>query len=416
MLFGGKFMISTNTQEDQESIRSINRVKILRLLFQKKSLARYEIANMVGLTQGSVTRIINECIEANIVVEEAGHLETKTIGRQPIPLTLNSNLYFVIGVHIGALWIDICILDILGQVVYSSREIRPNSFDIAFNFIKSTIHNLKETTNGHILAVGITMYGKVDNKTNEFSDYNVLEWKNINIRSNLEEAVKIPTYIDTNVYSMALAEFNHNPLPKDHALLLINVGTTVGMAIVVNNVVIRGKQGLAGMLEHKPWQMSGPKCEECGINGCISTLLLSDKAVLAEANKKYSNKSFDNINDLVHKSKDDPFLVELLKKRALIVGKLVATLATFHDPSRIVLTGTSVNIMCVQKGYDDSLKSFTSDYAKIEAPYSNTDVPFTLIGAGTVALQQVFSTSLKLITMKDSNNNLSTIVSLPLTI
>lgn len=407
-------MFNKNDQAEQDSARSINRTIILKLLFEKKSLARYEIATIVGLTQGSVTRIINECIEAGIVVEENSLLETEARGRRPIPLALNSNLYFVIGIHIGHFWIDMCLMNITGEVLYSSRESRPHSFDEAYHFIKSTVHNLKENSQGFILAIGITLYGKVNNETGEFSDDNILGWKNITIRSKLENEVRIPIIIDTNVYSMALAEFIHNPLPQDNALLFLNVATTVGMAIVVNNVVIRGKQGLAGMLEHKPWQMSGPKCQVCGIRGCISALL-SDKTVLAEAHKKYSSELIPDIYALVHRSHNDPFLEEILKNRDKKVGQLVATLATFHDPSRIVLSGGGLNIPWIQRSYEEALQNLKSNYARIETPYSKIDVPFTLIGAGTVALRKVFSTSLKLITLKDSNNNLNKIALIPLT-
>ncbi|NEU31703.1 ROK family transcriptional regulator [bacterium LRH843] len=407
-------MYIKNNRDKIESARSINRMRILRLLFEKGGLARFEIANTVGLTQASVTRIINDCIKAGIVIEQKSLVDSQARGRRPIPLSLNSDTYFVIGIHIGAFWIDICLMNLLGEVVYTLREDRSHSFEKAFHFMTSTIQNIKKTTNGHILAIGITLYGKVNHETEEFSDYNELGWGDFAIRSSIEKELEIPIYIDTNIYSMAIAEYIHNPLPLDNALLFLNVSTTVGMAIAVNNVVIRGKHGLAGMLEHTPWLTSGPTCQICEAV-CISSLL-SDKSILAQVHTVYSSKVIPDIHALISKSKSDPYLRKILKDRADKVGQFVASLAAFHDPSRIVLTGSclfddGLQISWVRKSYDKYLHTLNRNVAKIEVPFSNKDIPFTVIGAGTIALQKVFSTSLELV----SSNDEEIVAQLPLT-
>lgn len=384
-----------------DSLRSINRSEILNLLYKKGSLARNQIAEYVGLSPASVTRIVNECIDAELIIEQKNFDKITSAGRRPIPLTLNSKRYFIAGVHIGKFWIDIGLFNLWGDIVSYSRFDRSEDANEALNLIKKIIVGFQNEYNAKILSIGVTLYGQVDAINGIILDQNVLGWKNIPIVSWLERELKIKTLIDTNIYSMAYAEYIFNPLPFDEALLFVSIGTTIGIGTVVNNVVIRGKQGIAGILEHFPWFESSPPCN-CGKKGCV-TAALSDRSLIDQAYRLKPDLKIDNINDLIHYSKDYPEINDLIKNRAQKSGEFLAKLSALHDPSRLVLSGSLLidgyeQLDLVRKSYKDTLGSIKSDYTNIKVPSKvHSNVPFTLIGAGTIAIIESLSPSLLLV-------------------
>lgn len=186
----------------------------------------------------------------------------------------------------------------------------------------------------------------------------------------------------------------------------------------MNNVVIRGKQGVAGILEHYPWFESSPACE-CGKVGCI-TAVLSDRSLLEQAKNMHEELHIQDINDLVTYSKNYPDIKQLLKKRAFKAGELIAKLAVLHDPARIVLSGSLLidgyqQMEWVQESFKNIMNPVNGKYAYIENPTSRySNVPFTLIGAGTIAINKSLSSSLLLKKDPTTNSTKGTVAYLPL--
>ncbi|MFZ4453883.1 ROK family transcriptional regulator [Salibacterium aidingense] len=386
-------------EKDNDSSRAVNRSMILNLLYDEKLLARNQISEKIGLTAASVTRIVNECIEARLIMEKDSTSTTAGAGRRPVPLSLNNQYYYVVGVHIGMFWIDIGLMNLTGEVITSSRLDRPSASQTSIKIIIQQIKKYQNQINGTILCIGITLYGQVDAEKRIILEHNALGWKNVALANHIEQELHINTIVDTNVYSMAITEYRRRPLPNDHSLLLVNIGTTIGVGIVVNNVVIRGNQGLAGFLEDIP--LGHDKDKDWLPN------LLTDRSLLNQSQAE-TDYQFRDIYEFIAFSKDDSTLRNLLSKRAQNVGRVLAQLALIHDPSRIVLAGTCLDeeipqLQWVQASYKQALSFNDREYVDIEPPENRQNVPFTLIGAGTIAIQEALSPSL-LLTKKESAN------------
>ena len=403
--------------EDQDSIRSSNRSKLLRLLFEKGSIPRNQIAEHIGLTSASVTRIVSECMSAGLIIEEKDTLTTGQTGRRPIPIALTPSFYHVIGVHIGTFWIDVGLMNLRGEMIDRSRYDRPQgtSEEILY-FVKEKVNEIITKSSQAVLCIGVTLNAQVDRQAGKVISHNVLGWKNVDLGPWMEQHFQLPCIIDNNIYAMALAEYTREPLPPDRALLLLNIGSTIGMGMVINNVLIRGKQGLTGFLEHLPWFPEGPECD-CGMKGCL-TSVLSDRSLLNRARKIRPNLRISNIHELNAFQQNDKLLQELVYQRAEFTGKFLASLVSLYDPARVIVGGLEQvdQFEIVKKSYEASLIHFSSNYAKVEKPKIQKDVPLTLRGACTTALHAVFSPSLELSTEFNKQNykRLEKIARLPL--
>lgn len=388
-------------KNDLDSTRALNRARILRLLFEKGSLPRNQIAEMIGLTQASVSRIVAECIEASLIIEEK-EIATAVSGRRPIPVSLNPAEYYVVGVHIGKYWIDVGLLNLRAEMIDHIHYDRPHEpVESVFFSIKQQIEALRSKHSAFLVGIGIILSGQVNQETGEILKHNIFGWDHTPIRSWFEKQLNVRTIIDTNMYALATTEFVKNPLPPNHILILVNVGDTIGMAMVINSVVLRGKQRLTGFLEHMPWQSEGPSCE-CGINGCL-TSVLSDRALLSRARQLRPELDIPDIHVLVELSKNDEGLQNLLRVRAENLGRFLSVLSTLHDPAKLVLTGScyfggNEQFLWAQKSYEHYLQSQNRDFVKLSTPNSGKTVFLTLISAAsTIAIQTFFTSAFDVI-------------------
>ncbi len=386
---------------EEDSIRSSNRSRILRLLFEKGLIPRFHIADIVGLNSSSVTRIVAECKEAQFIIETNDQIQSASIGRKPVPLALNPSLYYVAGIHIGVNFIDMGLMNLQGRLVRHTRHERPKgTVESIVSFIKQHIQQLCKIHPGILLSVGVALNGQMDTTTGTILGRNVfLGWENVPLRDMLEKELRVRVEIDTNVYAIALAEYIRNPLPPDQPLLLIHTGGTIGMGLVVNHVVVRGRKGLSGFLEHVPWQIDGPACE-CGKRGCL-TALLSDRALIARAADVRPDLDIPNILVLLELSKHHAELKQLIHQRAEYISRFLISMVSLHDPARLIITGLSdqEQMALVKQYYEQQLASLDDTYAELQTTNMEKGA-IPLVGAATLALNAVLSPALSIVKVK----------------
>ncbi len=384
------------------SVRGLNRAAVLRMLFERGPLPRYQIAEQLGLTGASISRIVAECLEAGLIQELPPANEPSdgsvSAGRRPIPIILNPDYYAVAAVHVGLLWLDVGLLNLQGQLIAHYRHRRPEhpAADI-LSSINQDIRALISEHHRQLLATGLTLNGQVSPESGSILPYNVLAWPRISVTESLALA---PVRVETNVYAMALAEYLHRPTDRGHSLLLVNIGTTIGMGLIVNHAILRGQHGRLGFLEHLPGTWSDVVCEECGVKGCMSSAI-SDRAIFRQLRSLYPQKTFTNIQDVLEVGKTPGPAYEILRERAFDVGRFLAILAIQHDPTHLILAGSCLldngqQLAWVRSAYRHTLDSCAAEYSPVESPTVYAGELFPLVGAGTVALHTVFSADLEI--------------------
>ncbi len=80
-------------------IRRINRSRVLRRIYQDRSVSRQELSLLTGLSSATVTNVVAEFLQEGVVVE-AG-VEESQGGRPRSILTINPIYGYFLGVEIG---------------------------------------------------------------------------------------------------------------------------------------------------------------------------------------------------------------------------------------------------------------------------------------------------------------------------
>src|SRR5690606_28158607 len=93
----------------QQGLKFINQQKVLNLIYNESPISRVEIAERTSLTQQSVTNIVNRLMEEDLVRE--GESMSGNKGRKPIPLAIQADKMYAIGIEVAVKYISGKLID-----------------------------------------------------------------------------------------------------------------------------------------------------------------------------------------------------------------------------------------------------------------------------------------------------------------
>ena len=188
--------------------------------------------------------------------------------------------------------------------------------------IDQLLNLIRKVHDDEVKAIGIGVPSCVDLKTGVIYDTtNIPSWKEVPLKQILEDAFKVPVYInnDANVYALGEKYFGKGQGTEDMIGLIM--GTGVGAGVIANNKLVCGRNCSAGEF------------------GMIS---------FKEHNYEYycSGSFFKNEYDIpavevYNKAKaGDQDSIEKWKTFGYDVAELIKTIMFCYDPKMIVLGGS----------------------------------------------------------------------------
>lgn len=272
-----------------QSFQKENNISIvLRALRADSNCTRVKLAKVTGLTQASITKIIAQLIEWGAVSE----LESvgAGVGRKATLLQLNSEHYRVAAVRINRNYISGAIYDINGHL-YDTSRCAINFQDGArhsMNRMITLVRDLLSRTEIPVRSIGVAVPGPYNYTTGHISLMSGFPgWSEIDIKTELEAAFGLPTFVDQDANCGALAEMWHSAQDSASNILFICADRGIGAGMILDSSVYRGRDGFAGEIGHVSINMFGPRCE-CGNRGCLE--LYGSTIALENA---YRQEAFD---------------------------------------------------------------------------------------------------------------------------
>jgi len=116
-------------------------------------------------------------------------------------------------------------------------------------------------------AVGIGAAGFVDAARSSILFSPHLSWRNEPLRDKLQRRLGLPVVVENDANAAAWGEYRFGSARGEDHVVVVNLGTGIGGAIVVDGVIQRGKHGVAGEFGHMQVVPQGRPCE-CGNRGC----------------------------------------------------------------------------------------------------------------------------------------------------
>jgi len=173
-----------------------------------------------------------------------------------------------VGVDIGGTKVAAGVVEPGGRVVELVR-VRTPSRSTSADVVEDTITGLvSELAAGHpVEAVGIGAAGFVDAARSSVLFSPHLSWRNEPLRDKLQRRLGLPVVVENDANAAAWGEYRFGSARGEDHVVVVNLGTGIGGAIVVDGVIQRGKHGVAGEFGHMQVVPQGRPCE-CGNRGC----------------------------------------------------------------------------------------------------------------------------------------------------
>lgn len=260
---------------DAASLHLANKKVVLKLIKHNNQISRSALAKVSGLTPPSITRIVDELIHVDGLVESLG-VGNSSGGRPPLIVKFKNSNNYIIGVDLGATYIRGCLVDLNANFVSEIQvptELE-KGFDSIVEKVVKLIHKLqsRKEVGAKIWGVGIGVAGLVNSETGIIESSPDFGWNNIDLRKELGKHLDLPFFYDNSTRLMALGELKMGVKENQKNFAVINIGYGIASGLVVEGNLLKGFSGFAGEFGHIPVDTDSDVQCKCGMYGCLEAL------------------------------------------------------------------------------------------------------------------------------------------------
>lgn len=319
-----------------DSLKKIN-IGIILSALKNNSFTRVELQKYTGLAAGTLSNIMKELVNKNIILEteENGN---GSRGRKGTKLSINYNYKYVIGIKVKRGTLIGTLNNLEGKIIDKIFLILPNKTpETVINSIIETVRVLKEDK--EILGVGIAFPGQIDSNKGIVTHSSFYNWQKIELKNMLKKEIDCEIFIENDVRAMALSEKDFlNPNIKN--ILYINIDRGVSAGIIINNKLLLGDNFIAGHIGHAFVENNGRVCN-CGKIGCLETIASNPKMLedYLSLSKETDEKS-QHFSYFIKKIKEnDKNAIKVLNHALYSLAIVIGNLSNTFNISTIIIGG-----------------------------------------------------------------------------
>lgn len=236
---------------NQSGMRDHNERLVLSLVRQQGGLAKSDIARITGLSAQTVSVIMRGLEQDGLLLR--GEPLRGRIGQPSVPMHLNPEGAFFLGLKIGRRSADLTLVDFAGRVRASERKIyRYPAPGPVVAFVEQALPRVLETlgpgarlrVSGMGVAMPFQLWSWVQLIGAPQTEMDA--WRDRDIQAELAAIARMPVYVQNDATSACGAElvFGTGERPKD--FLYFYFGYFIGGGLVLNGQLFLGRSGNAG--------------------------------------------------------------------------------------------------------------------------------------------------------------------------
>lgn len=265
------------------SIREVNRILILNYLRKFGPAPRVTIANALSLSRATVSSIIDELTNEDLVHEGMKLRSTTKGGRRATRVHFNADAGYIVAVDLGRTHLRIYLTDLEAKPIAQWGE-RFDMMKIGWKeglpFIAEKINELvKENSKTweRMRGIGLSIPGSPDPTFRMLiSPPRLSNWSKVDIPAHLRKRLQLredfPIYLDSDANMGTLGESRYGAGVGISNLIYIKLSTGIGAGLILNGQLYRGSNGVAGGFGHVITEADSPPCSSCGKRGCLEAL------------------------------------------------------------------------------------------------------------------------------------------------
>ena len=335
----------------QESKNSAQKKRIITYYIHNGNSTITDLAKILDLSIPTVTKLVEEmCLSG--ILNSYGKLETSG-GRHPQLYGLNPDACYFVGVDIRRFCVNIGLINFNGELVETQMDV-PYTFEntqagldnlcqLISNFIDSLIVEREK-----ILDITVNVSGRVN--TESGYSYSWFNFGENPLAQVMTEKIGIDVYIENDTRAMTYGEYLKGNVNEKKNLLFVNLSWGLGLGIIIDGKMYKGKSGFAGEFGHTPAYDNEIICH-CGKKGCLETEA-SGSAMYRKLVERHKNGEKSYLSDRIEKGQEitlehlieainheDMLCIELAEELGYKLGRNIAGLINIFNPELVVIGG-----------------------------------------------------------------------------
>jgi predicted NBD/HSP70 family sugar kinase len=381
---------------DQLTVRRLNMSAIIKLLRERGTLSRADLAKKLGMTRNTASNIVSDLLEAGLVVET--EFRRKGAGRPGLLLELDPGSGFAIGAEIDISRIIVMAVDFKGETLWeeTTRIIPEQSQDdiiaTAEQLVQAALDRGAEE-NLNPLGIGLGLAGLVDAEGGTLTYAPTLGWRDVHFKVMWEESFDIPVFVDNEANTAALGYYAYVDRHRSRNLAYLSIGGGMAAGMILDGHVFRGSHGFAGQAGHMKILPDGERCS-CGDRGCWAT------EVAFPALARRTGTFPVDTEAIIRQLKDnDPELLATVDEMAEMLGMGIASMVNLFNLDRIILGGAMRPIlpfMLEETRATVDRRALKEPRAKVKVEVSNRDND-SVFGAACLVLEAIINDPVPLV-------------------
>lgn len=278
-----------STGVNQSGVRNHNARLVLSMIQRHGQLPGSEIARRAGLSPQTVSVILRSLEKGGFL--KRGDPQRGKVGKPSIPMALNPDGAYSVGMKIGRRSVDVLLMDFLGNIRLQMQATYKFPVpDFVFSFLKNGLENIKAhlgpESYGRVAGIGIASPFQLWNWHEMIGadKSDMAQWRSISFDAEIAKYSDLPVLLENDATAACRAEhvFGQGKELNDFGYLF--VGSFIGGGIVLNHFVLEGRTGNAGSFGSIPVSGSDAKIGQLIDHASIQKL--EDMLVEAGADPK----------------------------------------------------------------------------------------------------------------------------------
>jgi predicted NBD/HSP70 family sugar kinase len=312
---------------------------VLTALRARGPMSRADLARYAGVAPSTISGVVQDLVEAGLVVASPNKGEAGQPGRPGLSLTLNPRLGAVAGVEFCFDELRVLLFDLAHNVIGTAECELPHghSSDTALAAAGRLLAEALAAaglSRDALIAVGVSVPGPVSRRPDTVKPSAILPgWHGVTgdeIAAALGVAVSIDN--DSNLAALGEHAWGAGRGCDDSVTLKFHYG--IGCGLFVNGTLVRGSGG-AGEIGHIAVDERGPLCR-CGKRGCLETYA-AIPAITDALRPQHGKLTLSQLMRLL--AVRDPGAVRVVGDAAELIGMHLATVCNLLAPRRVIVTG-----------------------------------------------------------------------------
>jgi len=318
---------------NQTGIKLYNERLVLSLVRAHGSLSKVEISRLTGLSTQASSVIMKQLEGEGLLIK--GTPQRGKVGQPSVPMSLNPEGAFSIGLKLGRRTAELVLMDLSGAVRrFISTTYRYPTPSLLLAFLKQGVNeiidNMTRLQFSRMRGIGIAAPSEMWSWEEEVgAPHEVVEsWKQFDLKAELEQMFALPVHSYNDATAACAAELAFGEGRKYPDFLYIFFATLIGGGVVLDGSLYPGRRGYAGSIGSAPVPSMTPGGQPKRLIQCASIYLL-ERMIVAEGGDPsviwHKSDNWAHIGEVL-----DRWIEQTTDSLALAIGSFISVIDFHH--------------------------------------------------------------------------------------